>query len=59
MGLLHPDCGHIVLTDSAPLPVPSFLTCCPRAEGQGKCVTGNLSAAFGHGQGNSKEWIGQ
>lgn len=36
----------------------SCLAPCPRAEGQGKCVgvTGQLSAAFGHGQDNSEEW---
>lgn len=47
LGLLHPPCGHAVLTGTAPSTVPCSLTPCAGAEGQGGVgVTGQLSAAL-------------
>lgn len=56
LGLLHPPWGHTVLTDTAPLPVPTSLPVLALKGGGSVGVTGQLSAAFGHVQGNSKEW---
>jgi len=44
-----------MLTDSAPLPVLSFLTACPRKGWASMWVCGQFSAAVGHDQGNSKD----